>query len=114
MSHELRTPLNAIGGYTDLLTMGLSGPITEQQQEQLGRIRRSQEHLLGIINDILNFSKLEAGALTYNIAPVMVSDVVASVTQMILPQAKSKGLRLDDAGCRHGATAMADRPKMEQ
>jgi len=114
MSHELRTPLNAIGGYTDLLTMGLSGPITAQQQEQLGRIRRSQEHLLGIINDILNFSRLEAGQLTYNIVPVAISDVVESVAQMIMPQAKSKGLKLDDEGCRNGAVALADRSKVEQ
>lgn len=114
MSHELRTPLNAIGGYTDLLTMGLSGPITAQQQEQLARIRRSQEHLLGIINDILNFSRLEAGQLTYNIVPVAIADVVESVAQMIMPQAKSKGLNLDDAACRNGAMALADRSKVEQ
>ena len=67
MSHELRTPLNAIGGYTDLLAMGLSGPITAQQEEQLARIKRSQQHLLGIINDILNFSRIEAGQLVYDI-----------------------------------------------
>jgi len=114
MSHELRTPLNAIGGYTDLLTMGLSGPVTEQQQEQLGRIRRSQEHLLGIINDILNFSRLEAGQLTYDIGPVAVADVVESVAQMIMPQARAKGLQLDDAACRNGAVALGDRPKVEQ
>ena len=113
MSHELRTPLNAIGGYTDLLTMGLSGPITPQQQEQLARIRRSQEHLLGIINDILNFSRLEAGRLTYNIGPVAVKDVVESVTDMIMPQARTKGLHLDQAECRE-ATALGDRPKVEQ
>ncbi len=114
MSHELRTPLNAIGGYTDLLTMGLSGPVTAQQQEQLARIRRSQEHLLGIINDILNFSRLEAGQLTYNIGPVAIADVVESVAQMIMPQARSKGLNLDDTACRNGAVALADRSKVEQ
>jgi PAS domain S-box-containing protein len=114
MSHELRTPLNAIGGYSDLLTMGLSGPVTEQQKVQLGRIRRSQEHLLGIINDILNFSRLEAGQLTYDIGPVAIADVVESVAHMIMPQAKSKGLQLDDAACRNGATAIADRSKVEQ
>jgi PAS domain S-box-containing protein len=114
MSHELRTPLNAIGGYTDLLTMGLSGPITDQQQEQLSRIRRSQEHLLGIINDILNFSRLEAGQLTYKIVPVAISEVVEAVAQMIMPQAKSKGLKLDDEACRNDAVALADRSKVEQ
>ena len=67
MSHELRTPLNAIGGYTDLISMGLAGPVTPQQLEHLVRIKRSQEHLLGIINDILNFSRVEAGQLTYDL-----------------------------------------------
>jgi PAS domain S-box-containing protein len=114
MSHELRTPLNAIGGYTDLLTMGLSGPVTPQQMEQLGRIRRSQEHLLGIINDILNFSRLDAGQVTYNIAPVKISDVVEAVTQMIMPQMRTKGLQLDDSACRTSAIALADRSKVDQ
>ncbi|MEO7964132.1 MAG: histidine kinase dimerization/phospho-acceptor domain-containing protein, partial [Gemmatimonadaceae bacterium] len=58
MSHELRTPLNAIGGYTELLELGLRGPVTPQQIEDLRRIRRSQEHLLGLINALLNYAKL--------------------------------------------------------
>ncbi len=60
MSHELRTPLNSIGGYVDLLEMELRGPLTDEQKSDLARIKRSQEHLLGIINDILNFTRLEA------------------------------------------------------
>jgi PAS domain S-box-containing protein len=114
MSHELRTPLNAIGGYTDLIAMGLSGPVTAQQQEQLGRIKRSQEHLLGIINDILNFSRIEAGQLSYDITSVQLYEVVDSVTKMIAPQAHAKGLQLDDANCRADVVARADRSKVEQ
>src|ERR1043166_1038696 len=56
MSHELRTPLNAIGGYAELLEMGLRGPVTPAQLEDLRKIRRSQRHLLGLINDIMNFA----------------------------------------------------------
>jgi PAS domain S-box-containing protein len=114
MSHELRTPLNAIGGYADLLLLGLSGPVTQQQQEQLGRIKRSQEHLLGIINDILNFSRIEAGQLTYEIGPVVLADVVESVILMITPQAQKKGVRFEDAGCRSDIVARADRAKVDQ
>jgi PAS domain S-box-containing protein len=114
MSHELRTPLNAIGGYTDLIAMGLSGPVTEQQGEQLARIKRSQEHLLGIINDILNFSRIEAGQLSYEIGPVRLFEVVDSVTNMIAPQAHAKGLEIDDTGCRPDVIVAADRPKVEQ
>jgi PAS domain S-box-containing protein len=114
MSHELRTPLNAIGGYAELLLMGLSGPVTEQQLEQLGRIKRSQEHLLGIINDILNFSRVEAGQLTYEIGAVPVHEVVDAVVRMLAPQATSKSVRLGASGCGPDLVAWADRIRTEQ
>jgi PAS domain S-box-containing protein len=114
MSHELRTPLNAIGGYADLISMGLSGPVSPRQVEQLGRIKRSQEHLLGIINDILNFSRIEAGQLSYEFGLVSLHDVVVSVMQMVMPQTAAKGLHFDDAGCRRDVMAWADRAKVEQ
>lgn len=114
MSHELRTPLNAIGGYAELLQMGLSGPVTAQQAEQLGRIKRSQEHLLGIINDILNFSRVEAGQLTYEFSPVVVHDVTDVVVRMLAPQATAKGVTLHAAGCAPNITVWADRLKTEQ
>jgi signal transduction histidine kinase len=65
MSHELRTPLNAIAGYTELMEMGMHGPLTEKQRDALERIRRSQRHLLGLINAVLNFARLEAGHVTF-------------------------------------------------
>jgi PAS domain S-box-containing protein len=113
MSHELRTPLNAIGGYAELLTMGLGGPITADQQEYLERIRRSQQHLLGIINDILNFSRIEAGQVVYEIEPVAVADVADSVVPMIIPQAEAKGLNVEQVTNR-GTKVKADRGKLEQ
>jgi PAS domain S-box-containing protein len=114
MSHELRTPLNAIGGYTDLISMGLDGPVTSQQQDHLNRIKRSQEHLLGIINDILNFSRVEAGQLSYELAPLLVHDVVHAVMLMIAPQAEAKGIRLSDERCEEQLSAWADRAKVDQ
>ncbi|MDB4914956.1 MAG: sensor protein, partial [Gemmatimonadetes bacterium] len=101
MSHELRTPLNAIGGYADLLMMGLSGSVTPQQAEQLARIKRSQEHLLGIINDILNFSRIEAGQLQYASEPVPLCDVMTSVIEMTSPQLKAKRLDVEAADANH-------------
>jgi signal transduction histidine kinase len=56
MSHELRTPLNAIGGYADLMEMGIRGPVTPEQHEDLHRIQSSQRHLLGLINEVLNYA----------------------------------------------------------
>ena len=113
MSHELRTPLNAIGGYTELLSLGLGGPITAEQVDYLERIRRSQQHLMGIISDLLNFSRIEAGHLTYELAPVSLSDVISSVVALVDPQAQSKGVALvvepgDDC------IAFADRSKTDQ
>ena len=69
MSHELRTPLNAIGGYADLVLEGIRGPVTETQRADLERIKRSQHHLLALINDILNFAKIEAGRVQLRRAP---------------------------------------------
>ena len=114
MSHELRTPLNAIGGYTDLLSMGVRGPVTQEQLDDLQRIKRSQQHLLGIINDILNFSRMEAGQITYEYSAVPLSSVIESVGLMIEPQVLAKNLALTVGECPPGAIAWADKSKVEQ
>jgi len=114
MSHELRTPLNAIGGYVELLEMGLRGPVTDAQREDLARIRRSQQHLLGIINDILNFSRIEAGQVAYEAAPVPLASVVDTVTTMVEPQITTKGIELERGRCDPSVVATADRAKVQQ
>jgi PAS domain S-box-containing protein len=114
MSHELRTPLNAIGGYTELIELGVRGPVTDAQRDDLSRIRRSQQHLLGIINDILNFSRIEAGQLSYEFGPVPVRSVIDAVVQMIAPQAHSKGLTFELGPCPPDLAAWADGAKVEQ
>ncbi|HEX6575746.1 MAG TPA: histidine kinase dimerization/phospho-acceptor domain-containing protein, partial [Gemmatimonadaceae bacterium] len=70
MSHELRTPLNAIGGYAELLLMGIRGQVSDDQRADLERIQRSQRNLLSLINDILNYAKLEAGHVEFDMKPV--------------------------------------------
>ena len=95
MSHELRTPLNAIAGYTDLLDMEIHGPVSEAQHEALGKIRRSQKHLLLLINDVLNFAKIEAGRLEVRPVEVPVAELVTGVEPLILPQAEARGLRFE-------------------
>src|SRR5216110_3327621 len=114
MSHELRTPLNAIGGYTELLSLGLGGPITTEQTDYLERIRRSQQHLMGIITDLLNFSRIETGHLTYEIAPISLSDVVASVVSLVEPQADAKGISLQVGEGSIECEALGDRAKVDQ
>ena len=79
MSHELRTPLNAIAGHAQILEMGLHGPITPGQQEALERIGRAQRHLLGLINNVLNLTRIETGRVDYQIQPVLVTSVLADL-----------------------------------
>jgi PAS domain S-box-containing protein len=113
MSHELRTPLNAIAGYADLLLAGVSGTLGPQQREYLERIRRSQQHLLSIINDILNFMRVDAGHVQYDVAPLSLRAICATVVQMIEPQALNKQIRVTPwAG--PDVVAYADRAKVEQ
>ncbi|MFL5575975.1 MAG: PAS domain-containing sensor histidine kinase [Gemmatimonadaceae bacterium] len=114
MSHELRTPLNAIGGYAELLAMGLGGTVTGEQQQFLERIRRSQQHLMSIINDLLNFSRVDAGQLTYELRPVPLAAVVEGVAPMVAPHAAAKGLEVAREPCGAGVVACADRAKVEQ
>lgn len=92
MSHELRTPLNAIGGYAELLALGIHGPVTGEQIEDLDRITRSQRHLLSLINDLLNYAKLEAGHVLYRIESVSVHDSLATLELLVAPQFLSKGV----------------------
>lgn len=95
MSHELRTPLNAIGGYVDLMQLGIPDQVTEPQREYLVRIQRAQNHLLTLINDVLNFAKLEAGRIEFRMEPTRVSATVVDAVTMLLPSAESAGLLLD-------------------
>src|SRR5438045_1509269 len=95
MSHELRTPLNAIGGYTELLSLGLGGPVTAEQNDYLDRIRRSQQHLMGIISNLLNFSRIETGNLSYEISPILLSEVVASVVPLVEMKAQQREISLE-------------------
>jgi PAS domain S-box-containing protein len=114
MSHELRTPLNAIGGYAELIDMGVAGPINEEQRSYLMRIRNSQQHLLAIINDLLNYSRSEAGQVTYELGQVSLHEVVDSALPMMTPQAQSRDLTVAHGPCTPAVTAWADEQKVEQ
>jgi PAS domain S-box-containing protein len=93
MSHELRTPLNAIAGYSELLKLELRGPITSEQREDLNRIDRSQRHLLSLINDVLNFAKIEAGHVSIMTARLGLGAVVERLREFVEPQLRAKGQR---------------------
>ena len=94
MSHELRTPMNAILGYTELIMDNIYGEPTEKMRGVLTRVQSNGKHLLGLINDVLDLSKIEAGQLTLSLADYSVKDIVHSVFSSVESLAKNKKLAL--------------------
>jgi PAS domain S-box-containing protein len=97
MSHEIRTPLNAIMAYTDILGMEFGGPLTRTHHEQLGKIRASSQHLLGIINDVLDLSRIEAGRMVAGRVRMRVGTVISQAFALAEPQAEARRVDLTHA-----------------
>jgi signal transduction histidine kinase len=114
MSHELRTPLNAIAGYVQLLEMGLRGPLTGDQRRDLQRVQRSQRHLLSLINDILNYARLEAGHVDFNLATVSVVGLFRELEPLVSPLIEGKGLRYSIGPIDEGLAVHVDPEKVQQ
>ncbi len=114
MSHELRTPLNAIGGYAELIEIGLRGPVTPEQRADLHRIQQSQRHLLGLINQVLNYTKVDTGTINYDITDVMIGEALASSEALVVPQVRAKGLTYVLDECDKALCVRADRDKLQQ
>jgi signal transduction histidine kinase len=94
MSHELRTPLNAIAGHVQLMEMGLLGPVSDGQREALERVNRAQVHLLGLINDVLTYARVDSGRVDYALRPVDASRLVRDVCLLVGPEFAAKQLTL--------------------
>jgi two-component system sensor histidine kinase/response regulator len=114
MSHDLRTPLNAIGGYSELLAIGVRGPVNEAQLADLERIRRNQRHLLNLVNDVLSFARLETGEIPLNIGPVKLDATVRPLRAMIRPQAAKRAIEYEYVGCESDVIVTADGDRVEQ
>ena len=114
MSHEIRTPLNAILGYTEILEMGLSGPVTPEQSSQLARITSSGKHLLGLIDDILDLSRIEANRLSVTRRPARVGRAMDDALALLRPQATVRRVALvsecDDSDDRY----LGDEQRVQQ
>jgi PAS domain S-box-containing protein len=113
MSHELRTPLNAIDGYAELIELEVRGPVTPAQREDIRRIRRSQKHLLSLINDVLNFVRLGSGTVRYEIREFELADAIRDVEDVTTLQLHAKELHFVRRTCG-GLRVRADREKVEQ
>ena len=94
MSHELRTPLNAILGYSELVEMGVHGPVTDAQREAMLRIRRSGQHLLSLVNNVLNLERAEVNELETDFATLPVAQLFEDADALTRPQAEAKGIAL--------------------
>jgi signal transduction histidine kinase len=114
MSHELRTPLNAIGGYADLIELGVRGPVTAEQRADLARIQQSQRHLLGLINGVLNYTRVEAGVVYYALTDVPVAETLVACEALTSPQARARGLTVTVDGGDPALTVRADPEKLQQ
>ncbi|MDQ6831643.1 MAG: ATP-binding protein [Gemmatimonadota bacterium] len=114
MSHELRTPLNAIGGFTELIEMGLHGPVTEQQRTALARVKANQQHLLALITEILNFVRVESGRMEYRSGPMSIRQALVDAAEMLSGAIHDKGLTLDGPGGETDVEAWADQDRVRQ
>lgn len=114
MSHELRTPLNSILGFTGIMQQGLAGPLNDEQKKQLGMVMNSARHLLSLINDVLDISRIEAGQVELHWRPFDVRESIVRVMQMTGPLAAKKGLGMNQKIADDIGEIVADCRRFEQ
>src|SRR5471032_3235772 len=114
MSHELRTPLNAIMGFSEVLRDGLMGEMTDQQRGFIGDIFSSGKHLLSLINDILDLSKVEAGKMALDLEPVQVSSLFINSLSIIREKAATRRIRLGIDAAEELGSIQVDARKVKQ
>jgi signal transduction histidine kinase len=114
MSHELRTPLNAISGYVELLSLQIAGPVNDKQNHYLTRIQHNQAHLLALIEDVLNFTRLEAGRVQFVTQIVSVRQAVAALESTVELDLRKKQIGFSLDGCDPTLRVRADPEKLRQ
>ena len=113
MSHELHTPLNAIAGYAELLELGMQGPVSPQQRDAIARIRQAQRQLLGVVDDILTFSRAENEGLQMMIETVDVKQTLERIRFLVEPLLRGSRLDVEVVPCDPPLSVLADRERMQ-
>ncbi|MBN2051406.1 MAG: hypothetical protein JW760_13215 [Spirochaetales bacterium] len=114
MSHELRTPLNSIIGFTGILLQELAGPLNEEQRKQLGMVQNSSRHLLALINDVLDISKIEAGQLTLSPSSFELRHSIEKMIQLVSPLAEKKRIKMRMTVSEEVTDITSDQRRIEQ
>lgn len=114
MSHELRTPLNSIIGFSGILLQNLAGPLNDEQRRQLAMVYSSANHLLALINDVLDLSKIEAGQLPLAVEPFDLRTSIEKTVELVRPQSAKKGLLVEVVVDPDLGTWTGDRRRFEQ
>ncbi|HEX4681253.1 MAG TPA: ATP-binding protein [Gemmatimonadaceae bacterium] len=111
MSHEIRTPINAIIGYTQMIELGVGGAVTDAQRGYLERLDASSRHLLDLVNDVLDISKIEANEMDVSREHALSGPIVASALELVLPQAAARTIKLIDARAGDEGVAFVGDPR---
>jgi PAS domain S-box-containing protein len=114
LSHEFRTPLHAVSGYLEILQQNIHGGLNAEQRRDVGRIHQAQEHLLALVNMILDFAKLEGGPIELSMAEIPIEETLCGAEAMVAPQFAKKGVSYTHRSGDSSLTAFADREKVQQ
>ncbi len=114
LSHEFRTPLHAVSGYLEILQQNIHGALTEEQRRDLDRIHQAQEHLMALVNTILDFAKLEAGPIELSMAEIPIEETLLGAEALVFPQFAKKKVAYTHRAGDSSLTVFADREKVQQ
>jgi len=114
LSHEFRTPLHAVSGYIEILQQNIHGGLTADQRRDIERIHQAQDHLLALVNMILDFAKLEGGPVELTMAEIPVEETLQAAEALVAPQFSKKGISYHHRAGDPGMTVFADREKVQQ
>ena len=114
LSHEFRTPLHAVSGYLEILQQNIHGGLTREQRRDVERIHQAQEHLMALVNTILDFAKLEAGPIELSMTEIPIEETLVGAEALVFPQFAKKGITYTHHAGDPALTAFADREKVQQ